>query len=262
MDGYIKLKKHKSAGRERVSGLWPEKAGKMTDKNRVKAESGKKRIFLEMQAHLLNDDAPSAFFTRFCDAGDLNEYPFSMLSRLKEVPQSPKHHPEGNVWNHTMLVVDEAAQKKEKSADPVAFMWAALLHDIGKAETTKNDGGKITAYNHDRVGALHAKEFLTEFLDENIPAEKVLIDRVTALVRWHMQILFVVKSMKFADIKTMRDHVDPEEIALLGYCDRMGRLNADRKAENENLKLFIAKCREWEHGKRLSKTRRHRTGDS
>jgi len=230
-------------------------------KDRVPATTGKKEIFLEMQAHLLKDDAPSAYFTRLNDSGSLNEYPFSMLSRLKEVPQSPKHHPEGNVWNHTMLVVDEAARKKEKSADPVAFMWAALLHDIGKTETTKDDGGKITAYNHDRVGALRAGEFLKEFLDVNIPAEKALIDRITALVRWHMQILFVVKSMKFADIKTMIEHVDPEEIALLGYCDRMGRLNADRKAENKNLKLFITKCREWERGKHPSKKRRQKSAE-
>jgi putative nucleotidyltransferase with HDIG domain len=224
----------------------------MMMKDRVPATTGKKELFLEMQAHLLNDDAPSAYFARLNDSGSLNEYPFSMLSRLKEVPQSPKHHPEGNVWNHTMLVVNEAAQKKKKSADPAAFMWAALLHDIGKAETTKDDSGRITAYNHDRIGAMRAGEFLTEFLD----GEKALIDRVTALVRWHMQILFVVKSMKFADIKTMREHLDPEEVALLGYCDRMGRLNADRKAENENLKLFITKCRKWEHGRRLSKTSR------
>lgn len=231
-------------------------------RNRVPAETGKKKIFLEMQAHLLNDDAPSAYFIRLCDAGSLNEYPFSMLSRLKEVPQSPKHHPEGNVWNHTMLVVDEAARKKKKSTDPAAFMWAALLHDIGKAETTKEDGGRITAYDHDRAGALRAGEFLKEFLDDKIPAEKALVDRITALVRWHMQILFVVKSMKFADIKTMREHVDPEEVALLGYCDRMGRLNADRKSENENLKLFLTKCRECEHRKRLSGMRRQGSADA
>ncbi len=39
-------------------------------------------------------------------------------------------------------------------------MWAALLHDIGKAETTKNENGKITAYNHDKTGALQAEDFL------------------------------------------------------------------------------------------------------
>ncbi len=64
-----------------------------------------------------------------------------------------------------------------------------------------------------------------------------------------MQILFVVKSMQFADIRSMIRETDPEEIALLGYCDRMGRLGADRKTENENLRVFLEKCREF-----LSKT--------
>jgi putative nucleotidyltransferase with HDIG domain len=86
--------------------------------------------------------------------------------RLKKVPQSPKHHPEGNVWNHTMLVVDEAAGKKGQSKDPEAFMWAALLHDIGKADATNQKKGRITAYNHEKVGAEQAGEFLREFMED------------------------------------------------------------------------------------------------
>jgi len=192
-----------------------------------------------MQAHLLTDDAPADYFNRISEKEFFNEYPFSLLNRLKEVPQSPKHHPEGNVWNHTMLVVDEAAREKEKSKNPVALMWAALLHDIGKADTTNNEKGRITAYNHEKVGALQAEDFLKEFMKD-----KAMIRQIGALIRWHMQILFVVKSMKFADIKTMMKETEMEEIALLGYCDRMGRLYADRKAENENLRIFMEKCRE------------------
>ena len=205
--------------------------GEMTDKM---------DLFEEMQAHLLTDDAPAEYFNRISEKELFHEYPFSLLSRLKDVPQSPKHHPEGNVWNHTMLVVDEAARKKEKSKNPVAFMWAALLHDIGKADTTNNEKGRITAYNHENVGALQAEDFLKDFIKD-----RVLIQKITALIRWHMQILFVVKSMKFADIKTMTEETDMEEIALLGYCDRMGRLNADRSAENENLRVFMKKCLEF-----------------
>ncbi len=67
--------------------------------------------------------------------------------------QSPQHHPEGSVWNHTLLVVDEAAKIKEQSADPRTFMWAALLHDLGKPSTTMRRKSKITSYDHDKVGA-------------------------------------------------------------------------------------------------------------
>lgn len=200
----------------------------------------KKKLFEEMQAHLLKDDAPSDYLNPVSEKEIFNEYPFSMLNRLKEVPQSPKHHPEGNVWNHTMLVVDAAARKKDKSRDPSAFMWAALLHDIGKADTTNNDKGRITAYNHEKVGALQAADFLKGFLDD-----EALIRRIVSLIRWHMQILFVVKSMQFADIGSMLKETEPEEVALLGYCDRMGRLGADGETEKENLEIFLAKCREF-----------------
>ena len=197
----------------------------------------KKKLFEEMQEHLLEDDAPSIYFTRISGLKIFNEYPFSMLNRLKEVPQSPKHHPEGNVWNHTMLVIDEAAQKRKKSRSPVVFMWAALLHDIGKAETTNEENGRITAYDHDKVGARKAVAFLEEFTED-----EGFIRETAALIRWHMQILFVAKSMQFADIKSMAEETDIEEVALLGYCDRMGRLNPDKKMENANLKVFMEKC--------------------
>lgn len=203
----------------------------------------KKRFFEEMQAHLLTDDAPSVYMNTISEKEIFHEYPFSMLSCLKEIPQSPKHHPEGNVWNHTMMVIDEATRKKKESKNPTAFMLAALLHDIGKAETTDSSKGRITAYNHEKVGARQAEDFLREFLED-----EALIQRVVALIRWHMQILFVIKSMQFADIKSMRKEIDLEEIALLGYCDRTGRLNADRNAENENLKLFLKKCNEFMTG--------------
>lgn len=203
-------------------------------------------LFQEIQAHLLEDDAPSEYFNRIMAQGLLDEYPFSMLSRLKNVPQSPTHHPEGDVWNHTMLVVDQAARMKQKSRDPLSFMWAALLHDLGKAETTAEKKGRITAYNHEKVGAHLAEQFFHGLLEE-----KKTVLRITALIRWHMQILFVIKSMQFADMQGMLSEIEPDEIALLGYCDRMGRLNADRKAEMENLRIFMEACREF-----LAKTQR------
>lgn len=200
----------------------------------------KKKLFEEMEAHLLNDDAPSDYLNRISNREIFNEDPFSLLRRLKEIPQSPKHHPEGNVWNHTMLVVDAAAREKNRSKDPAAFMWAALLHDVGKADTTNSNKGRITAYNHEKVGAVQAEDFLNSFLDD-----KALIRRIVSLIRWHMQILFVVKSMQFADIGSMLKETEPEEVALLGYCDRMGRIGADRRTEKENLEIFIAKCNDF-----------------
>ncbi len=73
-------------------------------------------------------------------------------------------------------------QKKILSENPKVFMLAAFLHDIGKPPTTRNRKGKITSYDHDKVGSRMAKEFLQEVHEDNH-----IIDQVMNLVRWHMQ---------------------------------------------------------------------------
>ncbi len=191
--------------------------------------------FDEMNIHLLEDQQPSTYFNSLPDEL-LNQKPFDSLYKLKITEQSPIHHPEGNVWNHTMLVVDAAANIKAQSKKPKAFMWAALLHDIGKPDTTRNKKGKITAYDHDKVG----KEKATEFLN-NFTIDLQFIREVTALIRWHMQVLFVMNHLPFADIKGMKREVELSEIALLGFCDRLGRLGVDRNEEEKNMKAFITK---------------------
>jgi len=195
-------------------------------------------LLYEINNHILLDEQPSIFLNSIVNTNIFKEYPFYMLYKLKETEQSPIYHPEGNAWNHTMLVVDEAAKLRNKSRDERVFMWAALLHDIGKAETTKNKKGKITAYNHETVGADLCVKFLQEFTTDD-----TFIQKVKGLVRWHMQILHVVKDMPFADIKSMKEETDIREVALLGFCDRMGRTNVDKIKEKNNIILFLEKCK-------------------
>lgn len=193
--------------------------------------------YQEIEIHLMEDDRPSMYLDQVSQEPWFQQHPFQMLYRLKSTEQSPEHHPEGNVWNHTMLVVDEAAKVRAKSKHPVAFMWAALLHDIGKPSTTKVRKGRITAYDHDQAGEELAKEFLQEFTED-----AGFIDEVVKLVKYHMQILYVLKDLPYADISGMLAGTDIEEIALLGLCDRLGRGKSDRNKEYQNIKLFIQKC--------------------
>lgn len=195
-----------------------------------------KEIFEQINIHLLEDEKPSIFLNKISEMNLFKQHPFNMLYNLKKTEQSPKYHPEGNVWNHTMMVLDMAAKLKDKSGDKSAFMWAALLHDIGKPSTTKYYKGRIVSYDHDKEGGILTRLFLLEFINNY-----EFIDKVVALVRWHMQILFVVKSMRFSEIEKMKKESDVYEIALLGYCDRMGRLGADINFETKNIKTFLNK---------------------
>lgn len=194
--------------------------------------------FLAFEKALLYKDKPSEYFQGLVEKNEFpRQYPFNMISDLEKVQQSKEHHPEGSVWNHTMLVVDKAATLKEKSKDEKAFMWAALLHDIGKTPTTRLRKGRYTSYEHDVVGAKMAEEFLRCF---NL--EEDFIYKVKNLVRYHMHILFIVKNLPFKDEQGMINSVDLNELALLGVSDRLGRGNMSEETiakEYKNVKMFL-----------------------
>ncbi len=169
-----------------------------------------------------------------------------MLADLKTVEQSPQHHPEGNVWKHTLLVVDCAAALKQQSKNPRVLMWAALLHDLGKVRTTSVRGGRITAYDHDKWGEKLALEFLREFT-----ADEQFMQAVAKMVRWHMQILFVVKKLPYAELESMVKEVDIDELGLLSLCDRLGRGELSQRQVNEeyeNLAFFLNQCQQIQAG--------------
>jgi len=198
----------------------------------------KQQLFEELTSHLLQDEYPSSYLNKISENSEVRVFPFTLILDMKKTEQASKYHPEGNVWNHTMLVVDEAAKVRKRSANPLVFMWAALLHDIGKPSTTKIRKGRITSYDHDKVGANLAVEFL-----EELTTDMDLTHDVSALVRWHMQILFILNDLPFQDIEAMKQDTDVSEVALLSWCDRMGRIGAKPKEEEENIQAFLQKCR-------------------
>ena len=194
----------------------------------------KSGLYDSINLHLMQDDTPSGYLERMAGDTVFHEYPFRMLLKLKDVEQSEKYHPEGNVWNHTMLVIDEAAAVKTESRDSQAFMWAALLHDIGKPDTTIIRKGRITSYDHDRTGAQLAGKFLSEFMEED-----GFIEKVTSLVRYHMHMLYVLKDLPYGNTGMLLKEVDIHDIALLCLCDRLGRGRVSRGEEEDNYRKFL-----------------------
>lgn len=186
----------------------------------------------KIKEHLMNDDKPSIYLDEIIDN-------VPILEKEKTIEQSKVHHPEGNVWNHTMQVVDIAASLRKYANNKEAFMWAALLHDLGKIKTTRLRKGRITAYDHDKVGAEMVYDF---FRDSDMNEEKVR--SISRLVRWHMQVLFVVKNLPFADVKSMKEEVDLKDVLLLNLCDRLGRGKLSKEKlqeEKQNILEFSKK---------------------
>lgn len=117
------------------------------------------RFEMEMKKALLESHRPSEFFECLREMGQLG-YWFQELEQLIGLEQNPKFHPEGDVWTHTMMVLDRAAQFRPYASDPYAFMLLALTHDFGKITTTEFVNGAIHAYGHELQGAEIAERFL------------------------------------------------------------------------------------------------------
>ena len=184
--------------------------------------------FLEIEKVLLEEEKPSIFIEKLLKTDRLNKYPFSMISDLNKIPQNPKYHPEGNVFNHVMMVIDEGVEHRDKVTNKRAFMWGLLLHDIGKTPTTKMRKGRLTSYNHDKVGAAMAREFM-EYFNE----DEEFVSLVSSLVRWHMQSLYVNKNLPFKEIDKMVSELNINDIVLFSLADRLGRggIDTDKRKE-------------------------------
>lgn len=140
-----------------------------------------------------------------------------------------------------MMVIDEGAKVRERSLNKRAFMWALLLHDIGKKPTTKIRKGKLTSYNHDIVGADMVRKFLSYFNEE-----ESFIEEVRTLVRWHMQSLFVTKNLKYQNVDAMLEEVNINEIVLVSLSDRLGRGNLksnEIRETEEQINIFKNKLK-------------------
>ncbi|MDQ7002418.1 MAG: HD domain-containing protein, partial [Ghiorsea sp.] len=130
-------------------------------------------------------DKPSLGLKALRDMGWDSLYP--ELELMQDCLQDSYWHPEGDVWIHTSMVVDEAArlgrERRLKGKDRVILLFAALCHDLGKPPTTEvNDDGKVVSPNHGEAGVQPSMDFLNR-----IGAPKWLKQAVSPLVREHVE---------------------------------------------------------------------------
>ena len=139
------------------------------------------RIFGEFEKLLLKAERPSVGLEFLDTVGALAE--FDVLAALKLCPQDAVWHPEGDVWTHTLMVVDQAAKLRTGDAESDrALLWGALCHDLGKPPTTVvDDDSRVRSRGHDDAGVDIAEQFLT-----GLAAPNDLIDAVKALVKFHL----------------------------------------------------------------------------
>ena len=178
------------------------------------------RVLLELEKALLKAAAPSVFFRELRRMGQLSVW-FPETEGLIGVPQNAAYHPEGDVWTHTMQVLDAAAGLREQASGPLRFMLAALCHDYGKQAVTFKEGETWHAYRHETEGLPLAERFL-----RRITKEAKLIGYVLNMTEMHME-----PNQKVRDGAHVRSFMhmfdrsaSPEDLILLAKADYMGRL--------------------------------------
>jgi tRNA nucleotidyltransferase (CCA-adding enzyme) len=119
------------------------------------------RIWGEIEKLLLRSRKPSIGFALALELGVIDRL-FPELRTLVGCPQEPEWHPEGDVWVHTLLVIDEARKRMDGLPYPqqVALMLGAVCHDLGKPATTAFVDGRIRSLEHEEEGVPPATRLL------------------------------------------------------------------------------------------------------
>jgi tRNA nucleotidyltransferase (CCA-adding enzyme) len=119
------------------------------------------RIWGEIEKLLRQARRPSIGLGLARDLG-IVERLWPELHALIDCPQDPEWHPEGDVWIHTLMVVDGARQRIDDLPMPKqnAVMLGALLHDVGKPSTTAFEDGRIRSRGHEAAGVEPATRVL------------------------------------------------------------------------------------------------------
>lgn len=179
----------------------------------------KERVMSELEKALLKANHPSIFFEEMKKMDQLDDW-FLHLTDLIGLVQPPKYHPEGDVWNHTMLVLDSVASLRDKAENPLGLMLAALTHDLGKITATTVENGEIHAYGHAKAG----DPFVKEFLDQ-ITNETKLIRYVRNMTTLHMLPYEVARENrgKKATNNLFDKAISPSDLLLLSTADQMGK---------------------------------------
>jgi tRNA nucleotidyltransferase (CCA-adding enzyme) len=211
------------------------------------------RIWGEMEKLLLRAQRPSIGLTWLRELHVIEEL-FPEIKALLDVPQDPEWHPEGDVFVHTLLVVDRARELIADLPYPkqVSVMLAALAHDLGKPATTELIDGRLRSRGHEEAGVEPTLSFLDKLNLHTLDGYDVRA-QVVALVRDHLKPGEYYKKREEVGDGAFRRLARKCELDLLyrvAKADSLGR-NADwippeRWYDAEAQEWFIKRARELE----------------
>ncbi|HEF8771298.1 AAA family ATPase [Providencia manganoxydans] len=178
---------------------------------------------------------------------------FDFVRDMRGVPQDQQHHAEGDVATHTQMVLNALESLPEYQQLPALqqnIVWAAaLLHDVEKRSTTREQDGRIRSPGHAKKGELSVRHIL--FREVETPF--VIREQIAGLVRYHGLPLWVMeKADPERALFAASLRVAMPLLCLLAKADVLGRICADQAELLSRIELFELFCREqgcWEQPK-------------
>lgn len=194
-------------------------------------ELPKERICEEWKKLLLKSEKPSLGLATGMTLGVWTELHPEFTS-LTQTPQDKEWHPEGDVWMHTLMCVDEAAQivRRENldESNSLPILLSTLCHDLGKPLVTEFKDGRYISHGHEKKGEEPTKNFLNSLGVDNSTRDKVIKLVTNHLIPTMLYCSEFVQKEKISDgaIRRLAKRVDPatiQELVLVAKADHFGR---------------------------------------
>jgi tRNA nucleotidyltransferase (CCA-adding enzyme) len=183
------------------------------------------RIWGEIEKLLLKAERPSIGFSLALDLGVVDRL-FPEMRALVGCEQEPEWHPEGDVWVHTLMVIDQARRPNADLDRPrlITVMLGAVCHDLGKPATTAFVDGRIRSLDHEQAGVEPTLAVLDRLNVQTIDGFDVR-GQVVGLVAQHLKPGMFHKAQNVGDgaFRRLAQRVDLELLARLARADCLGR---------------------------------------
>jgi tRNA nucleotidyltransferase (CCA-adding enzyme) len=184
------------------------------------------RIWGEFEKLLLQAERPSIGFALARELGVIRQL-LPEMEPLYHCPQDPEWHPEGTVWIHTLLVIDQARQLNGDldRARLATVMLGAVCHDLGKPATTALIDGRVKSPNHEAMGVDPSTKILDRLNVHTLDNFDVRA-QVLGLVTEHLRPMAFYKTRDTVTdgaFRRLAQKVDLELLARFARADCTGR---------------------------------------
>jgi poly(A) polymerase len=181
------------------------------------AQVSRERVRDELTRMLTEGHAKRAF--ELLDQSGLLIEVLPEISAMKGVEQPPEFHPEGDVFVHTLLLLE-----KLPHPCPATLAWGALLHDVGKPPTFRRALDRIRFDGHVDVGVKMAEEICRRLRFSNDDTDQIL-----ALVDNHM---------RFGDVQRMKTSTFKKFIRLPHFDQHLELHRMDCESSHRSLRMY------------------------